>query len=402
MEKIYPRWLNKDFVKKALKSEGDSVLEVDSYNVTNATKPGENYLSDIYRVTASVTREYGPEVTSFIVKCSRDTEDIDLEARERSVFEREINTYTLILPSLHRLLSISSLENYQRLSANLLYIVNDPPQQAIVMQDLKAQGFKMADRTRGLELQHSLLVMKQIGRYHGASAVLQQKMPENFLYFHEGIYGSKVLEACEDFFRSGLTNLAQEVAKWPHYRERFSEKLLKLADNAYTKFLDSVIRREEEFNVLCHGDLWLNNMMFRYSQETGEVTDTRFVDYQFGYWTSPAADLHYFLYSSLSPELLDQHHTLVQEYYKSVTETLSALGYRGLQPTLAELQRQLHKRGPYAVVMCCALLPVFLLDRNNISEPNNILKKEAVFHLSEEYKDIMKKLLPIFEEKGWL
>ena len=78
MEKIYPRWLNKDFVKKALKSEGDSVVEVDSYNVTNATEPGENYLSDMYRVTASVTRECGPEVTSFIVKCSRDTEDIDL------------------------------------------------------------------------------------------------------------------------------------------------------------------------------------------------------------------------------------------------------------------------------------------------------------------------------------
>ena len=128
----------------------------------------------------------------------------------------------------------------------------------------------------------------------------------------------------------------------------------------------------------------------------------RFVDYQFGYWTSPAADLHYFLYSSLSPDLLDQHHTLVQEYYKSVTETLSALGYRGLQPTLAELQRQLHKRGPYAVLMCCAILPVFLLDRNNISEPDNILKKEAVFQLSEQYKVIMKKLLPIFEEKGWL
>jgi len=78
MEEICPRWLNKDFIKKALKSADDSVVEVDSYNVTNATAPGENYLSDMYRVTASVTREYGPEVTSFIVKCSRETGDIDL------------------------------------------------------------------------------------------------------------------------------------------------------------------------------------------------------------------------------------------------------------------------------------------------------------------------------------
>jgi len=30
------------------------------------------------------------------------------------------------------------------------------------------------------------------------------------------------------------------------------------------------------------------------------------------------------------------------------------------------------------------------------------MKKEEVAYLSEEYKDIMKQFLPIFEEKGWL
>ena len=187
--------------------------------------------------------------------------------------------YTLILPSLHDLLSNSSLENYQPVSADLLYTVTDLPQQAIVMQDLKAQGFKMADRTRGLDLKHGLLVMKQMGRYHAASAVLQEKKPENFQCFLEGLYGNKEFETSAYFFRDGVTNLAQEVAKWPHYKERFSEKLLNVADNAYTKFLDSLKRHEEEFNVLCHGDLWLNNMLFRYSKETGEVTDIRWEFY---------------------------------------------------------------------------------------------------------------------------
>jgi hypothetical protein len=143
------------------------------------------------------------------------------------------------------------------------------------MQDLQAQGFKMGDSIRGLDLKHSLLVMKQMGRYHGATAVLQQKTPENFLYFHEGLYGSKLFETSEDFFRTGVKKLAEEVAKWPEYRERFTEKLLNLADNAYEKFLDALKRREEEFNVLGHGDLRLHNMMFRYSEETEEVTDIR-------------------------------------------------------------------------------------------------------------------------------
>jgi thiamine kinase-like enzyme len=133
----------------------------------------------------------------------------------------------------------------------------------------------MAERTLRLDLKHSLLVMKQIGRYHAASAVLQETTPDHLQCFHESLYGSKGFDTSEHFFRSGVTNLATEVRKWPQYEERFSEKLMNLADNAYTRYVGSLKRDEEEFNVLCHGDLWLNNMMFRYSKETGEVTDIR-------------------------------------------------------------------------------------------------------------------------------
>ena len=75
MEEIYPRWLSKDFIKKALESAGDSTVEVDTYDVTNATETGDNYMSDMYRVNASVTRGFGSEVTSFIVKCSKESGD---------------------------------------------------------------------------------------------------------------------------------------------------------------------------------------------------------------------------------------------------------------------------------------------------------------------------------------
>lgn len=46
-----------------------------------------------------------------------------------------------------------------------------------------------------------------------------------------------------------------EVGSWPHYGERFSDKLVKSSDNACLSCLDSVKSDGEEFNVLCHGDL---------------------------------------------------------------------------------------------------------------------------------------------------
>ena len=75
MEEVYPRWVNKDLIENALKSAGDSIVEVVSYNVTKATAAGDNYLSDMYRVTAQVTRGSGPEVTSMIVKCSKQSDN---------------------------------------------------------------------------------------------------------------------------------------------------------------------------------------------------------------------------------------------------------------------------------------------------------------------------------------
>jgi hypothetical protein len=81
MEEIHLRWLNKDFIERALHAAGDSSVEVDSYDVTKATDLGDYNISDTYRVTASVTRGFGPELTSFFVKCSRESKDV-IEVRD--------------------------------------------------------------------------------------------------------------------------------------------------------------------------------------------------------------------------------------------------------------------------------------------------------------------------------
>jgi hypothetical protein len=126
------------------------------------------------------------------------------------------------------------------------------------------------------------------------------------------------------------------------------------------------------------------------------------VDFQLSHWTSPAIDLHYFLHTSVSHDLLDKDQVLVQEYYKSLTQTLSALGYRGLQPTLNQLNQQLQNRGSFAVLTCCLVLPGLVAERGDIPDIDKLIRNEESIKLSEVYKRIMKKLLPIFEEKGWL
>jgi len=128
----------------------------------------------------------------------------------------------------------------------------------------------------------------------------------------------------------------------------------------------------------------------------------RFVDYQFCYYTNPAQDLQYFLHTSPSLNLLDKHSVFVEEYYNTLHSTLTLLGYEDLCPSLQQLHKQLDKLGRFAVLIACSFLPWILSDHANITDVEEVLKEGKSPQFSERYKNAMKTLLPLFEQKGWL
>ena len=128
----------------------------------------------------------------------------------------------------------------------------------------------------------------------------------------------------------------------------------------------------------------------------------RFVDYQVCHFTNPAQDLHYFLYGSLSINLLEKHSVLVEEYYNTLHSTLTSLGHADLCPSSQQFHKQLDKLGRFAAVVACTVLPVVLADQTNLPDFEKLLKEGQSFHFSERYKDAIKTLLPLFEQNGWL
>jgi hypothetical protein len=196
---------------------------------------------------------------------------------ESDVFEREAGALMTIMPAAYRLLEDKSPGKFQPYTARCLYYHSGSPKTAIVLDDLKEQGFRMADRTVGLDMQHCLLVMKALAQSHAASAVLHLKDPEIFKPFSDSFFCERQRKTIEMVFQNNLKSLAKEVEKWPSFNDRFACKLHRLADKAVDLFIKLLKRDDIDFNTLVHGDLWINNMMFRYSDNTDEVMDVRYI-----------------------------------------------------------------------------------------------------------------------------
>lgn len=86
------------------------------------------------------------------------------------IFDTEMSMLTNTLDKMNKL-----LEPDVRLSARGLYVQKENPI-LLVMEDLAPLGFRMADRHAGLDLDHCMLAIQRIAKYHAASVALCEKV----------------------------------------------------------------------------------------------------------------------------------------------------------------------------------------------------------------------------------
>jgi aminoglycoside phosphotransferase (APT) family kinase protein len=96
--------------------------------------------------------------------------------------------------------------------------------------------------------------------------------------------------------------LVEELDTWPEEWHSYADRLRAQADLLMVRVQEATRRDEEGFNVLTHGDPWVNNILFQ--EDTDAV---RLLDFQFLHFTSPVVDLHYFLTTSAKLEVLVKH-----------------------------------------------------------------------------------------------
>ncbi|XP_011705469.1 PREDICTED: uncharacterized protein LOC105460672, partial [Wasmannia auropunctata] len=185
----------------------------------------------------------------------------------------------------------------------------------------------------------------------------------------------------------------------------YSEKIAKLSDHMYQIAVDATKLSENEFNVINHGDFHLKNMMFKYDND-GNPTDQIFVDFQSCVYTSPALDLLYFLNSSVSFDVIENKRDfLLNEYLGTLSMTMKQLNCKTQPPTMKELKDTIKRRASFEMVSSFIILPIMLCPKTETKDLDEIMNTGTWVNpglKSENFKKIMMKRIPLYDEWGLL
>lgn len=96
--------------------------------------------------------------------------DFDPQITKSTLFETEINMMTDTLHKMNQLVGPK-----YKLSGRGLYNQRKDPV-FLVMEDLAPLGFKMADRQAGLDIEHVILAIRGLARFHASSVRLCEKV----------------------------------------------------------------------------------------------------------------------------------------------------------------------------------------------------------------------------------
>lgn len=324
------------------------------------------WISSLYRLKVTD----GPRAMSFYIKClpsnlqRRNAFDSHLQFRNEAIFYNKVFTEFV-----HFGKEKFSHDSCAPIRIPKCYAAECNEENAfLVMEDLSVAGFVVLSRLKVMGLQELLLVMKELGRFHAFSLAMKNQDPDRF---------SKLKKSVSEtmFSNSGYNKMTRDLVTFiltdvlemlkAHYLQSNSylNKYERFVGDAKDRIMKLIYddSTNEAYNVITHGDLWVNNLMFHYSPGASgkEPDEMRFLDFQQTRYASPAVDIGRLLFVGTDRMTREAHrHDLLRCYHDSLSETVSRLGsdVEQLLPFCA-LEPQLKHCAPLTISTALLNLP---------------------------------------------
>lgn len=399
--------LDKEFLQGVLReSEADPHLEVVAVESSPGCNIGDNYMSAVSRLVISAETPNQSFQKSLLMKRQPASFARRQAFRCDPAFRNEAAAYRKILPGLSHFAGCR-LAFPQCLHAS---------SQFVVLEDLKQAGYKMADRAKGLDLAYAKLALEELGRFHGTSLALKHVDPKSFSSLKSAVQELVFVPEAVPVFGASLENSLRMALMGLEVYKAAGETVIQEAVHKMQILRGTVFQRmlylvkpKEPLSVICHGDFYINNMLFRYDNNE-EPESVMFVDLQVCRYASLATDILYFLYSSLQPGVVSLYHDdLIQVYQSALNAEITRLAPGACQVSMKQIQDEIENHALYGLIMAFLILPAVTalpgatlnLDKVESFSSDEFLESAREI-LSPRYFERLRELVLDFVDRGYI
>ncbi|XP_046637597.1 uncharacterized protein LOC124315904 [Daphnia pulicaria] len=312
--------------------------------VESGSTLGDNFQSDTFIVTARLLMQRDgediPNTLSTFIKVLPSNFLLRKSVHESRVHHREINMYHHFFNSLREMhadhpIPLDVPDVYYTHMEEMVQGGADGSGTCTLLEDLKAEGYRMADKVEGADYRHCHMALTSLAHFHALtiSAVRKWKDPATgklsnippmakFLVEEKTMYDVGIIKIISDFSVS-IVDFLKDI-KRPDLVEWVSKFTSQMSEVVLVDTLES----SGPLACVVHGDYWNNNMLFKYADGLTNIpVSLRMLDFQISRIGHPLSDVLYFLYTSTLPETRQKYMLILLRYYfDTLTTDLRLLG----------------------------------------------------------------------------
>ncbi|XP_037797735.1 uncharacterized protein LOC119592916 [Penaeus monodon] len=381
---LRPREITQESVAAALRNDKGSDARLVSFAVQECTKKGDNYATLVARVIVNYTLCETDHKASYVVKYN---------PRHFKAFEKFASVMFRKETLFYQYLAQEIQSQLQEAGQTPLRVprcfhtslkIN---QEVIFLEDLQLRGFRMFDRKKGMDVAHTKLVLEELARLHAASYLLKAKIPDlaekyPVLSLDWLNYADEARDVMFKTFSKQMDTVKDMLNKVGGYE--VAENWLSRNRERVLEILDISSERVPPFDVLCHGDCWNNNMLFRYNEEEVPV-EVMLLDLQMCRQTSLATDLTYLFHTSLEGHVRKTNVETFLDTYFSAFLGVTEAGKTAMPFSRQELRQEYKNHLEYGLLLAL-MVTVMVICEGDVN-------KEDQESFSDSVRDILDDLV---------
>lgn len=224
--------------------------------IKQGSETGDGFLSELSSIT--ITENASDKKLDLVCKIAPLNKNRQKEFFSSVVFDRESIFYNKLMPTFTQFQNQNHLpesEQFRSYAKCYAAIANDEHEQyAIVMEDLRPQGFKMWNKAKVAPIENIRLAMRELGKFHGISVAMKDQRPDEFEEFRQ------LRDISQTFFQSqnmqGMFDASFDRAIKALKNEDHKDIIRTLQKNTLEYFKDCLNDDvSNRFGVISHGNL---------------------------------------------------------------------------------------------------------------------------------------------------